>query len=64
MMVEGFIDAVPTLELCVQVAPQDYSLKNTYHEIEIKDGRFIIRTIPKCFGTNSDSAAEGFVDLL
>lgn len=64
MMVEGFIEAVPTLQLCVEVAPQDYSLKNSYHEIEIKDGKFIIRTTPRYFGTNSDSAAQDIVDLL
>ncbi|KAG8751579.1 hypothetical protein FRC14_007765 [Serendipita sp. 396] len=64
MMVEGFTEAVSTLELWVEVAPEGTKLKDSYYEIEIKDGKFIIRTTPSNYGTNGDYATQNFVDLL
>jgi hypothetical protein len=65
MMVEGFSEAVPTREIWVEVVPETKAgLKETYYECEIKDGKFIMRTIPRYWGTNSNSAASNVVDLL
>jgi hypothetical protein len=64
MMVEGFTDAVSTSEIRLEVVPEGTSMKDTYSEIEIKDGVFILRTIPRCFGTNTDYVARNLVDLL
>lgn len=63
-MVEGFNDAVTTGEVWIEVAPHGTSLKNTYSEIEIKDGKLIMRTVPKYWGTNTGSVANKLVDLL
>jgi hypothetical protein len=64
MMVEGFTDAVSTLQVRLEVAPQGTSMKDTYSEIEIKDGVFVLRTVPSSFGTNTDYVARNVVDLL
>lgn len=64
MVVEGFMEATSTGEIWIEVAPQGTSLKNSYHEIEFKDGKFILRTVPGNWGTNSWSVTEGMIDLL
>lgn len=64
MMVEGFTEAVSTNEIVLQVVPEGTTLKDTYSEIEIVAGQFILRTTPKNFGTNVDYVARGVVDLL
>jgi hypothetical protein len=64
MIVEGFTESVSTGEIWLEVVPQGTSLKNTYHEIEFKDGKFIMRTVPGNWGTNTWAVAKGMVDLL
>jgi hypothetical protein len=64
MMVEGFTEAVTTSQVRLEVAPQGTALKDTYSEIQIVDGVFVLRTVPSYFGTNVDYVARGIVDLL
>jgi hypothetical protein len=64
MMVEGFTEAVSTGQIRLEIAPEGTSLKDTYSEIEIVGGVFVLRTIPRYFGTNVDYVARKMVDLL
>jgi len=64
MMVEGFTEAVTSSEIRLEIAPEGTKMKDTYSEIEIVDGVFVLRTIPYYFGTNVDYVATGVVDLL
>lgn len=63
MVVEAFTEGVPTGEIWLEVAPEGTSLKNTYSEMELKDGKFIIRATPSNWGTNADYVAVDIINL-
>jgi hypothetical protein len=63
MVVEAWTEEVSTGEIWIEVAPEGTSLKDSYSEMEIKDGKFIIRTTPSNFGSNADYVAVDIIKM-
>lgn len=63
LMVEGFMEAVPTGEIWVEVVPRD-QMKSGYNECKIENGKVMLRTTPSNWGTNASYVAEKLSELL
>jgi len=63
MVVEAFTEEVSTGEVWIEVAPEGTTLKDTYSEMEIRDGKFILKTTPGNFGSNADYVAIDIIKM-